>query len=175
MSRYFAIIYMSDVASTINIETRSYHMNNYEVKGIKIDRVMALFFRAMKGEALSAQQLAREYNVSTRSISRDINSLKIFLAEYEDLFGYAELKYSSTNHSYTLKMENFLTNKELLAITKVLIGSRAFNSPDLLEIIKKLKKNTTSSDRAKLDLLIQKEIYHYDEINSDCQSVLVFC
>ena len=92
-------------------------MNNQEIdKGIKLDRVMELFLRAMKGEALSVQQLAYEYNVSTRSITRDINSLKNFLAEHMDILGYAELEYSSTNHCYTLKMDNFLSNKELLAI-----------------------------------------------------------
>ena len=141
-------------------------------KGMKLDRVMELFFRAMKGESLSARLLAFEYNVSTRSITRDINSLKIFLAEHADLLGYPELEYSSTDHCYTLKMEHFLSNKELLAVTKVLIGSRAFNNQDLLCLIDKLKRNTTAADRSRLEQLIRKEMYHYDEIGSDCQSVI---
>lgn len=148
-------------------------LENLEVqKGMKLDRVMELFFRAIKGESLSAQQLAFEYNVSTRSITRDINSLKIFLAEHADILGYSELEYSNTSHCYTLKMENFLSNKELLAVTKVLIGSRAFNHQDLLCLINKLKMNTTAADRSKLEQLIRREIYHYDEIGSDCQSVI---
>ena len=141
-------------------------------KEIKLDRVMELFFRAMKGESLSVQQLAFEYNVSTRSITRDINSLKAFLADHADILGYAELEYSSTNHCYSLKMDHFLSNKELLAITKVLIGSRAFSSEELLGIIQKLKVNTTSADRIKLEQLICKEIYQYDEVGSDCHSVI---
>ena len=141
-------------------------------KGIKLDRCMELFFRAMKGESLSAQQLAYEYNVSTRSITRDINSLKAFLAEHGELLGYPELEYSSADHCYTLRMDNLLSNRELLAVTKVLIGSRAFNNHDLLELIKKLKMNTTAADRRKLDRLISREIYHYDEIGSDCESVI---
>ena len=141
-------------------------------KSIKIDRVMELFFRAMKGESLSVQQLSYEYNVSTRSITRDINSLKNFLAEHRDLFDNAELEYSSSDHSNKLRMYSFHSNKELLSITKVLIGSRAFNNQDLLEIIKKLKKNTTAADREKLENLIRKELYHYNEIGYDCQSVI---
>lgn len=141
-------------------------------KELKIDRVMELFLRAIKGESLSVQGLALEYNVSTRSITRDINNLKIFLAEHQDLIGYAELDYSSSDHCYTLKMDNFLSNKELLTITKILIGSRAFNTQDLLEIIKKLKMNTTHGDRKRLDNLIRKEIYHYTEVGSDCTSVI---
>ncbi len=141
-------------------------------KEIKLDRVMELFFRAMKGESLSVQQLAFEYNVSTRSITRDMNSLKGFLADHADILGYAELEYSSTNHCYSLKMDHFLSNKELLAITKVLIGSRAFSSEELLGMIQRLKKNTTSVDRVKLEQLIRKEIYQYDEVGSDCHGVI---
>lgn len=145
-------------------------MNDY--KGVKTDRVMELFFRAMKGESLSAQRLADDYHVSKRSITRDINNLKAFLSEHADILGYAELEYSSSNHCYTLKMDNILSNKELLAITKVLIGSRAFNNIELLELIKKLKMNTTAADRTKLDNLIRKELYHYNEICSDCRSII---
>lgn len=141
-------------------------------KSIKTDRVMELFFRATKGESLSVQQLAYEYAVSTRSITRDINSLKNFLAEHSDTLGYTELVYSSTNHCYTLKMDNFLSNQELLAITKVLIGSRALNNQDLISIIKKLKQNTTYANRERLEKLIKKEIYHYNEIGCDCPNLL---
>lgn len=149
--------------------------NDFEkkgIKGIKTDRVIELFFRAIKGESLSPQKLADEYHVSTRSITRDINNLKIFLSEHMDILGYSELEYSSVYHCYSLKMEHFLTNKELVSIAKVLIGSRAFNHQELLEIMKKLKQNTTSADRTKLDALIRRELYHYNEVGSDCKSVI---
>ena len=141
-------------------------------KELKTDRVMALFFRALKGESLSAQKLSYEYNVSSRSITRDLNSLKMFLADHRDTLGNAELIYSSSDHCYTLKMDNFLSNKELLAITKVLIGSRAFQNEELLELIRKLRQNTSTSDRRKLEQLIHKELFHYSEIGCDCQSVI---
>lgn len=54
----------------------------------------------------------------------------------------------------------------------MLIGSRAFNSEELLGMIQRLKKNTTSVDRVKLEQLIRKEIYQYDEVGSDCHSVI---
>lgn len=143
-----------------------------DVKEIKVDRVMELFFRALKGESLSAQALADEYQVSTRSITRDLNSLKNFLADHRETIGYAELEYSSSDHCYRLNMDSFLSNKELLAITKVLIGSRAFSNADLLEIINKLKTNTTPGDRDRLQNLISHELYYYDEVGADCKSVI---
>ena len=53
---------------------------------IKSDRVLEIFYRAMKGEAISAQKLSQEYGVSARSVSRDITTLKMFynlLMEYQ--------------------------------------------------------------------------------------------
>ena len=56
-----------------------------EYKNYKADRVLKLLFRALKGESLSVAALADESNVSTRSITRDINDLKAFLADYRDI------------------------------------------------------------------------------------------
>lgn len=143
--------------------------NTKEMKGL---RVMELFMKAIKGESLSVRALADEYHVSTRSITRDINVLKDFLAENRDAVGYAELKYSSANHCYMLQMDSFFSNKELLAIAKVLIGCRTFNTKNLLELMEKLKRNTSPADRPKLENLIRKEMYHYTETGSDCESVI---
>lgn len=139
---------------------------------IKIDRVLEIFYRAIKGEALSASRLAEEYKVSTRSITRDITGLKMFLADHRDTMGNAELVYSSADHCYRLRMENFINNKELLAITKILIGVKALASADLLKLIGKLKQNTSAGDRKSLEKLLHKELYHYTSIKFDCQSVL---
>lgn len=146
--------------------------NEISEKEIKTGRLMELFIRALKGEALSVKELSEEYGVSTRSITRDINDLKAFLSDHQDILGYAELQYSGNDHSYTLIMDSFLSNKELLSITKVLIGCRVFSNQDLLEIIKKLKSHTTPADRKRLEKIIQKEIYHYNEVKSDTHSLI---
>jgi len=139
---------------------------------LKTDRVLELFFRALKGEFLSAKSLAEQYGVSARSISRDITTLKMFLADHRDTLGNAELVYSSSNHCYHLETEHFISNKELLAVTKVLIGCRPFNHTELLELIRKLKLHTSPKDKAVLEDLIRNELYHYAPINFDCPSVI---
>ncbi len=137
----------------------------------KIDRMLELFFRAMKGENLCVQNLAYEYEVSSRSISRDINSLKNFLAEHRDKLGHAELIYSNKTKTYHLQMDEFITNAELLTVTKALIGCRVLNTSELAALVSKLKSHTTAEDRDKLDELIRKEMYHYSEIHYDCDSI----
>lgn len=147
-------------------------MENITYKEYKSERVLDLFFRALKGEALSAKELSIEYGISTRSITRDINDLKCFLAERSDILGNAELVYSSSSHSYTLYMDNLLSNKELLTVAKILIGSRALSKEELLEIMTKLKAHTSTSDKSRLENLINKELNHYSEISFDCKSVI---
>jgi len=142
---------------------------------VKTDRVLDLFFRAMKGEALSVQELSYEYEVSTRSVSRDITALKLFLAEHADVLGFAELVFNGQDRTYHLEMDDFITNKELMAMVKVLIGSRPFNQKELLTLINKLKAHTSYQDRKKLEELVSKEVYNYPPVNADCDSVIDRC
>ena len=134
-------------------------------------RVLEIFFRAMRGEDISVAKLAGEYGVSTKSISRSISDLKAFLADHRELVGNTELEYSHQDKCYRLRMDEFLTNKELFALVEVMIGARAFSKMELLALTDKLKRFTTAEDRPILNELIRKELYHYPEVKHDCESV----
>ena len=138
----------------------------------KQSRVLEIFFRSLRGEDISVIGLADEYGVSTKSISRDINDLKAFLADHRDIVGNTEFEYSHKTKSYRLVMDNFLSNKELFSLVEVLIGARAFSKEELLTLTDKLKKLTTVKDRERFDELIRRELYHYPEVRHDCESVL---
>lgn len=134
-------------------------------------RVLEIFFRALRGEDISVQKLADEYDVSTKSITRSINEVKDFLADNRELIGNAELQYSNKDKCYHLHLDEFLSNKELFSLVEVMIGSRAFSKMELLTLVEKMKRFTTPEDRPKLNELIRKELYHYSEIKHDCDSV----
>lgn len=134
-------------------------------------RVLEIFFRGLRGEDISVQELANEYNVSTKSITRSINDLKDFLADHRELVGNTEFQYSYSDKCYRLYMDDFLTNKELFSLVEVMIGARAFSKMELLTLIGKLKSFSTPDDRPKMNELIRKELYHYPEVNHDCESV----
>ena len=115
------------------------------------ERLLEIFFRCLRGEEISVQKLAQEYGVSTKSISRNLNDLKAFLAEHRELVGSTELEYSYQNKCYRLHMDEFLTNQEMFALVEVMIGARAFSKMELLTLISKLKRFTTAEDRKKLE------------------------
>lgn len=141
------------------------------MENTKLDRVLEIFFRGLRGEDLSVQRLADEYGVSTKSVSRSISDLKNFLAEHRELVGYTELQYSHQDKCYRLYMDEFLSSKELFALVEVMIGARAFSKDELLELTGKLRRFTTPEDRQKLNELVRKELYHYPEVKHDCDSV----
>jgi predicted DNA-binding transcriptional regulator YafY len=115
--------------------------------------------------------MADEYEVSTKSITRSINDLKNFLADHRELVGNTELRYSHQDKCYRLYMDEFLSSKELFALTEVMIGARAFSQEELLNLIDKLRRFTTPDDRVKLGDMIRKELYHYSQVRHDCESV----
>lgn len=138
----------------------------------KNERMLEIFFRALKGEHIYLKKLAGEYQVSTKSISRDIAEIQNFLSEHRELMQNAELTYSYKDKSYILNNDEFLKNKELFALVKIILGSRVLSKEETLTIIGKLKRVTTIQDKEKLENLIRKEIYHYHEVKSDCKSVI---
>lgn len=138
----------------------------------KKNRMLELFYRAMCGESISVKKVAEEYGVSTKSVSRDISEIKNFLSENRDLVGNTELKYDSTSKSYYLELDCFLLDKEIFAIVKMMIGCRAFNKTEIINLITKLKQFTSPKDRRVLESFIRKEVYHYNEVHHDCESVI---
>ena len=107
----------------------------------KNKRMLEIFFRALRGEQISLKQLAEEYQVSTKSINRDISEIQDFLTEHRELMQNAELAYSQREKAYIMTSDEFLKNKELFAVVKVLLGSRCFSKDEILTLISKLKNN----------------------------------
>ena len=109
------------------------------MENTKQDRILEIFFRGLRGEDLSVQRLADEYEVSTKSITRNINDLKNFLADHRELVGHTELQYSHQDRCYRLFMDEFLSSKELFSLVEVMIGARAFSKEELLQLTAILK------------------------------------
>ena len=141
------------------------------MENTRMERTLEIFFRGLRGEDLSVQHLADEYEVSTKSITRSINDLKNFLADHRELVGHTQLQYSHQDKRYRLHLEEFLSSKELFALVEVMIGTRAFSKKELLTLTGKLKRFTTPEDRNRLNELVRKELYHYPEVKHDCESV----
>jgi predicted DNA-binding transcriptional regulator YafY len=137
----------------------------------KLYRILSIFFRGIKGEDLSVMSLANEFGVSKKTITRDINDLKAFFTEHRDTLGYTEIKYSYQQRTYRFYFDDFLLDKELLAIVKILIASRTLSRTDMIALVDKLKRLSSCKDKKMLNNMVSKELYHYVSIGSDTPHV----
>ena len=136
------------------------------------DRTLEIFYTLIRGECLSNRKIADRYGVSTRTVSRDISRIQNYFYEHRDIMNNAEIVYSHKDKAYILKSDEFLKNSELFALVKVILGARCFSKEDTLTLIRKIKQFTTPNDRNLLESIIKKEVFHYREVRSDCDSVI---
>ncbi|MCI5892307.1 MAG: WYL domain-containing protein [Clostridiales bacterium] len=125
-------------------------------------RILNMFESLNRGEVINKKELAKAFGISEKSVQRDIDDLRAYLSEcYES--GDVTIDYDYIKGGYRLiKQEReFLTNDEILAISKVLLESRGFCKEELNKLIDKLLLQATPSARMNIKELILKERFHY--------------
>ena len=138
-------------------------MNNIDFGTNKGFRLLNIYERLNKDEYINKDNLAIEFNVSKKTIQRDIEDLRAYIAEtHFDEFETA-IRYSKSRNSYYLvRLEReWLTNKEALAICKILLESRAFNKEELTNLLSKLIMQISPNDRAIAEQIIRSEFFNY--------------
>jgi len=129
---------------------------NSEEKSI---RILKIIKRLYQKEILNGTDLANEFNVDIKTVQRDIETLRAYFLEENG----AEIKYSKSKKGYYLEenSENSFTNEELLAISKIILESRAFNEKETQTLINKLINHSSGNDRETIKGLINSEKSNY--------------
>ena len=138
----------------------------------KEERLLKIFYVLLRGEEVRISDLANQYNVSTRTISRDLELIKCILADNRELFGNAEIIYDKSKRAYCLITDVILKANELLAVVEIMIGSRGLEKSELVNIVDKLQKQVSCNDKKKLSKLMQKELFAYKEIKHDEKNLI---
>lgn len=128
----------------------------------KGQRLLGIFDRLSRGELISKEVLAREYGVTEKSIQRDIDDIRSYLAGDRDE-GAADICYDRQAKGYRLVEEESrcLTRKEILAMAKILLESRAFAKEELHTILDKLIEACPREGRKVVEDMIRNETFCY--------------
>lgn len=132
----------------------------------KADRILAILYMALLGERIIISELAAKYQLSPKSIMRDIGVIRSFLAENRDLTGNAEFKYDRKDYCYKMTREDGLQAKELLLIMKILLGSKALGKDAMARVIDKLSKYGVRSESSCFQNLKKNELEYYCPISN---------
>lgn len=130
----------------------------------KVERVFDIFFRLNKGMKINKAEEAKRFNVSTRSIQRDMDDIRSYFSEHPEYV--MELKYDYKENGFRLVRtdNNALTNSQILTVCKILVESRSLVKEEMFPIIDKLLHNCVPYDESKrVSELISNEKYHYLE------------
>lgn len=128
----------------------------------KSQRVLNIFERLNKGEEISKTREAKKFQVSKKTIQRDLEEIKLYiesLTYQNDL----ELNYNQANSTFSFnrKESSWLRSREVLALLKILLESRAFNKPELDTLLNKLIIQSAPEHRDEIKKLIKNEEFHY--------------
>lgn len=130
---------------------------------LKSFRLLNIYEKLNRGDIINKKYYAEKFGVSEKSIQRDIDDLRAYLSECYESGNDVTIDYDYIKGGYKLiKQEReFLTNDEILAISKVLLESRGFNKQELNQLIDKLLLQATTDARINIKDLIIKERFHY--------------
>ena len=126
-------------------------------------RLLQLYERLSRGEIVRKAELAQKFAVTDKTIQRDIEELRTYLAETRTDEGEASIVYDRKRGGYLLShaASEWLTNEDVLAVCKILLESRAFCKEELDTLVKKLLRQTAPHDRAQVGKIIRSEQHYY--------------
>lgn len=141
----------------------------------KINRILSIYSKLMNGEVISKAEVAVNYDVSERSIQRDIDDIRNYVEIDAEGSGVINnIVYDRFQKGYRLERiyQKRLTNGEILAVCKILLDSRAFSKEEMENVLKKIIACCVpENDQKDVEALISNEIYHYVELRHKLQII----
>lgn len=134
----------------------------------KAERILSLYTRLQAGETIDKQKESDAFQVSTRTIQRDLNDIQCFL-ENQQTYGAAvrQVIYDRASGGYRMIAgeQDCLEAKEILAICKVLLESRCLMQEELFPMLGKLIRCGNPDAQRQLHNFIENERYHYTDLH----------
>ena len=130
----------------------------------KVQRIISISSRLINGEVINKAEEAARFDVTEKSIQRDLNDIKAHFAG--DLLSGKKLIYDRSKKGYQLVQRdiNTLTNSEILTVCKILLESRSLVKEEMMPVIDKLVKSCVPYKQLKkVSQLIANEKFHYLE------------
>lgn len=141
-----------------------------EAKLSKNNRTLDLYTRLCKGKVINKSEEAQKFGVDERSIQRDIDDIRSFLDDcaVTDSTDTRKIIYDRTKKGFIMTGNEsaLMDNSEILAVSKILLESRAFTKKEITAILDKLVLGCVPRKNMKLvSDLIANEKYHYVELH----------
>ena len=129
-----------------------------------------MYERLCAGKTLNKSEEALRFGIDERSVQRDIDDIRAYLAERSISSGDdRQVVYDRQKKGFLLSgyQSPLMTNSEILAVSKILLESRAFTKKDMSVILDKLISGCVPQKNMKLvSDLLANEKFHYVELTN---------
>lgn len=134
----------------------------------KSRRVLDIYTILLEGKLVNKKEIAQKYEVNERTIQRDLDDVRNFFdIKGSETGSINEVIYDREKNGYYLEHSDYvkLKNSEILAISKILLDSRAFTKKEMSSILHRMIECCVPEENQKIvSDLIRNEEYHYIEL-----------
>ncbi|MCK8825541.1 helix-turn-helix transcriptional regulator [Fuchsiella alkaliacetigena] len=132
----------------------------------KSSRILNIFERLNQGAVIKTSVEAKKFNVHERTIRRYIKDIKEYFAEFYSSEISVKVSYCASKGVHFLEREDekWLTNQEILVLTKILLESRAFTDEELNKLLDKLILQSAPEEEKHIKEIIANEKHHYNPV-----------
>lgn len=129
----------------------------------KANRILTIYDRLRKGYILSKKEIASEFGVNVRTIQRDFDDIRNYLA---DNFQGEEIIYDYQAKGYIIdnQQNKILSAVEIFAFIKILIESRAFCNSEMNGLINSVFSAISKSEQNVVKALVSNEVFHFESL-----------
>jgi len=134
-------------------------------------RALSIYEELCEGKIVTKNSEADKFSVDPHTIALDISDIKNFLSEKNTLDSgdSRNIEYNRSKKSYVMtgKKSAYMDNGEILAVSKILLESRAFIKEEINNILDKMIEGCVPLKQSKqIKKLIANEKEHYVELEN---------
>lgn len=126
-------------------------MDNMMEKTDRSIRLLKMFDMLQRGAGLNSRELQDRFGITAKSVQRDIEELRTYIADNYDQAEGENIEYSRIQKSYFWRNRSniMLDEKEILLIAVILLESRGLTKDELQRLLEKYFCNAAKHPRRK--------------------------
>ena len=127
-------------------------------------RLLSISDRLLDGSQVSIETLANEFNVSPRTIKRDIHVLRDYLSQSENRTQNAIAYNEARNTYFFIKPEReWVTEKEAVKVTEILLQSGRLTKEESASVLHKIITQVDPEERDAARKAITRAYNNYED------------
>lgn len=129
----------------------------------KSEVLLYIYNKLLEGKVVKKNDVVEKFNINERTFYRYIGDIKGFIENTDNELIGEEFLSDRKKGGYVLRgrREKNLNEKEVLAISKVLLESRGFVKTEITSMLDKILQNCISEDKNNIKMIIGNELINY--------------